>query len=135
MSPQVCPCEIVDCSHVLVPFYLNRLLQSIHLSLHVQHVFWKACRSIDDFTNSSVLVCCYHHSCHRSGQTSLLIVTDYIQSFCRSICTRQSIYLHVISFLVRFIGSMLYIGNTHLADDFTYIYVYCTCQHKINHDP
>ena len=30
---------------------------------------------------------------------------------------------------------MLYTGNTHLADDFTQIYVYCTCQHKINHDP
>ena len=30
---------------------------------------------------------------------------------------------------------MLYTGNTHLADDFTYIYVHCTCQHKINRAP
>ena len=30
---------------------------------------------------------------------------------------------------------MLYTGNTHLADDFTYICVHCTCQHKINRDP
>ena len=30
---------------------------------------------------------------------------------------------------------MLYTGNTHLADDFTYIHVHCTCQHKINHNP
>ena len=30
---------------------------------------------------------------------------------------------------------MLYIGNTHLADHFTYIYMHCTCQHKINRDP
>ena len=30
---------------------------------------------------------------------------------------------------------MIYTGNIHLADDFTYIYGHCTCQHKINHDP
>ena len=30
---------------------------------------------------------------------------------------------------------MLYIDNIHLADDFTYIYVHCTYQHKINRDP
>ena len=30
---------------------------------------------------------------------------------------------------------MLYTGNTHLADDFTYICVHCTCQHKINRYP
>ena len=30
---------------------------------------------------------------------------------------------------------MLYTDNIHLADDFTYICVHCTCQHKINHDP
>ena len=30
---------------------------------------------------------------------------------------------------------MLYIGNIHLADDFTYIYMHCTYQHKINRDP
>ena len=30
---------------------------------------------------------------------------------------------------------MLYTGNIHLADDFAYIHVNCTYQHKINHDP
>ena len=30
---------------------------------------------------------------------------------------------------------MLYTGNTRLANGFTQIYVHCTCQHKINHDP
>ena len=30
---------------------------------------------------------------------------------------------------------MLYIGNIHLSDDFAYICVHCTYQHKINRDP
>ena len=30
---------------------------------------------------------------------------------------------------------MLYTGNIHLADDFTYIYVHGTCHHKINRNP
>ena len=30
---------------------------------------------------------------------------------------------------------MLYTVNIHLADDFTYIWVHCTCQHKINRYP
>ena len=27
---------------------------------------------------------------------------------------------------------MIHIDNIHLADDVIYIYVHCTCQHKIN---
>ena len=30
---------------------------------------------------------------------------------------------------------MIHTVNILLADDFTYIYVHCTCQYKINHDP
>ena len=30
---------------------------------------------------------------------------------------------------------MPYTDNTYLTDDFTYIYVHCTCQHKINRYP
>jgi len=30
---------------------------------------------------------------------------------------------------------MLYTDNIHLADDFAYIHVHCTYQHKINHNP
>ena len=30
---------------------------------------------------------------------------------------------------------MLYTGNIYLADDFAYIHVHCTYQHKINCDP
>ena len=107
---------------------------SLELS-HIQLVFRKACQCIDGFTDSKVLICYYHHSCHRSGRTSLLIVTDQIQGVCRSIYTRQSICSHVISFLDRFIGSMLYTGNIHVTDDFTYICRHCIYQHKINRDP
>ena len=38
-------------------------------------------------------------------------------------------------FLIRFIGSIIHTGNICLADDLTYIYVYYTCQHKINRYP
>ena len=68
-----------------------------------------------------------------SSRTSLLMVTDQIQSICRFVCTRQSIYSHVISFLVKLIGSMLYTGYIHLADDVSLYYifwVYCTCYYK-----
>ena len=124
---------MMSCFRIIYsPFYLNQLFQLIHPSLHVQHVFRKAYLSVDGFTDSLVLVCYYHHSCHRSGRTSLLMVTDQIQSVCRSICIRQSICLHAIYFIVRFIGSMIHPGNTHLANDLIYIYVYCTYQHKIN---
>ena len=58
---------------------------------------------------------------YRSGRTSLLMVTDQIQSVCRFVCTRQSICSHVISFFVNLIGSMLYTGYIHLANDVTYI--------------
>ena len=30
---------------------------------------------------------------------------------------------------------MLYTGYTYLADDVTYIWTYCICYYKINHDP
>ena len=40
-----------------------------------------------------------------------------------------------ISFLVKFIGSMLYTGYIYLADDVTYIWVHCIRYYKINHDP
>ena len=30
---------------------------------------------------------------------------------------------------------MIHTGNIHLADDFAYIRVHCTYQHKINRDP
>ena len=40
-----------------------------------------------------------------------------------------------MSFLIRFIGSMLHADNIYLADDLIYIYVYCTYWHKINHYP
>ena len=30
---------------------------------------------------------------------------------------------------------MIHTDNIHLADDLIYIYVYCTCQHKINRYP
>ena len=30
---------------------------------------------------------------------------------------------------------MLYTNYIYLADDFTYIYMHYTCQHKINRDP
>ena len=30
---------------------------------------------------------------------------------------------------------MIHTGNIYVADDLIYIYVYCTCQHKINHYP
>ena len=102
---------------------------------HIQRVFQKACQCIDGFTDSLVLVCYYHHSCHRSDRTSLLMVTYQIQSVCRCIRTRQLICSHVISFLDRFIGSMFHTGNIHLANDFTYIYVHCTCHHKIYRNP
>ena len=112
-------------------FHLNRLFQPIRLSFHTQHVFRKACQCMDGFTDSSVLVCYYHHSCHRSGRTSLLMVTDQIQSVSRSICIRQSICLHAISFIIRFIGSMLYTDNICLADDLIYTYEYCTCAYQL----
>ena len=61
---------------------------------------------------------------YRSDRTSHLIVTDQIQSVCRFICTRQSICLHVISFLIKLISSMLYPGYIHLADDVSLYYLY-----------
>ena len=136
MSSQVYLREIVDCSHAVVPFPPESAISADSLELsHIQHVFRKAYQCIDVFMDSSVLVCYYHHSCHRSGRTSLLMVTDQIQRVCRSVCTKQSISSHVISFLIRFIGSMFYSDNTHLTDDFTYTCVHCTCHKKINHIP
>ena len=61
---------------------------------------------------------------YRSGRTSLLMVTDYIQSIYKFICIRQSICSYVISFLVKLIGSMLYTGYIHLVDDVSLYYLY-----------
>ena len=72
---------------------------------------------------------------HRSGRTSLLMVTDQIQSVCKSICTRQSICSYVISFFVKLIDSMLYTSYIYLADDVTYVWVHCIRYCKIDHDP
>ena len=130
MSSSVCPREIVDCSHAVIPFHPNRLFQPIRFELsHIQRVFRKAYRRVDGFMDSEVLVCYYHHSCHRSDRTSLLIVTDQIQSVRRSICTRQLICSHVISFLVKLIGSMIYTGYIHLADEVSLDYLYSGVLH------
>ena len=54
---------------------------------------------------------------HRSNRTSLLMIIDQIQTVCRFIYIRQSIYSHVILFSSNLLARCFILIMFHLADD------------------
>ena len=117
--------------HTLQSFSPELAILADSSGLHVQHVFRKACRSTDffcGFFGFSLLL----SSQLPSIRSNLTVGGNILDSGRLQVHSYQIVDLFTcyISFIVRFIISMLYIDNIYLADDLIYIYVYCTCQQK-----
>ena len=126
----LCFTDMLDIDY-LVDSPSNRLFLADRLCFHVYSIFFmnlSIYRWFYRFFGFSLLLLSQRY---RSDRSSLLMVTNQIQSVCRFIYTRQLICSHVISFLVKLIGPMLLHWLYPSADNVSLCYLYFGVQYLL----